>query len=55
MSEGLDALMKYLTILFLVPMIANTDIYKYTQAGKLIFSDIPCSHDAEKIKIATIN
>lgn len=47
--------MKYLVIFFFVPMITHADIYKCNKTEKLIFSDIPCAHDAEKIQVKTTN
>ncbi len=46
---------KYLVILFFLPMMAEADIYRCKLPDKLIFSDIPCSYDAEKIKIKETN
>ncbi len=51
----MQAMQKYLIILFFLPIMANADIYKCKQADRLIFSDIPCSHDAEKIKVKETN
>lgn len=47
--------MKYLVLLLLVPVISYADVYKCNQSGKLIFSDIPCALDAEKIQIKETN
>lgn len=47
--------MKYLVILLLIPVISFADVYKCNQSGKIIFSDIPCSQDAEKVLLKETN
>ncbi len=47
--------MKYLVLLLLIPVNSFADVYKCDQSGKLIFSDTPCSPNAEKVLLKKTN